>query len=162
MRRIRHTLPVMLAASLAASCGGEAPSDQEAASRPPGEEPPTAEATPNEPMTVLITTPAEGATVDGPDVLVTLDVSGLEIVPAGEDRPRSGHHHLLVNVDLPPLDQPIPNVAGESVHMGAAQTEFELTDLTPGEYRVIALVGDFAHVPLSPLVVDTVRFTVRE
>ncbi len=162
MIRPRLTLPVLLAASLTANCGGEAPSDQAPAAQSAGEEPAAAAAQPATPMTVEITSPADGATVDGPEVLVTLDVSGLEIVPAGEDRPRSGHHHLLVNVDLPPLDQPIPNVPGESIHMGAAQTEFELTDLSPGEYRVIALVGDFAHVPLSPLVVDTVRFTVRE
>lgn len=160
MIRPRLTLPVLLAASLTANCGGEAPSDQEPA-QSAGEEPAAAEAPPAAPMTVEIVSPTDGATVEGPDVLVTLDVSGLEIVPAGEDRPRSGHHHLLVNIDLPALDQPIPNVAGESIHMGAAQTEYELTDLSPGEYRVIALVGDFAHVPLSPLVVDTVRFTVR-
>lgn len=160
MTRDCTKLPVLLATVVALGCAGEAPGDQEPEAQPVAEEPAAEEAA--GPMTVEITSPAEGAVVDGPNVLVTLDVAGLEIVPAGEDRPRSGHHHLLVNIDLPPLDQPIPNVAGESIHMGAAQTEFELADLAPGEYRVIALVGDFAHVPLDPLVVDTVRFTVRE
>ena len=33
----------------------------------------------------------------------------MEIVPAGIDKPESGHHHLLVNVDeLPNMKMPIP------------------------------------------------------
>ena len=37
---------------------------------------------------------------------------GLEkmgVAPAGVDKPNSGHHHLLIDTDLPPLDKPIPN-----------------------------------------------------
>ena len=34
---------------------------------------------------------------------------GMGVAPAGVERPNSGHHHLLVDTDLPPLDQPIPN-----------------------------------------------------
>ena len=31
------------------------------------------------------------------------------VAPAGPDRANSGHHHLLIDTELPPLDQPIPN-----------------------------------------------------
>ena len=54
---------------------------------------------------------------------------GMEVAPAGSDRQNSGHHHLLVDAELPPLDQPIPNDFNH-LHFGAGQTEAEVT-LTP-------------------------------
>lgn len=113
-------------------------------------------------MSVRITAPEDGAQLESGNVRVTLDVEGLTVVPAGDMTPRSGHHHLILNADLPPMDAPIPVVEGQYIHLGAGQSEYELTDLAPGEYTVIALVGDFAHVPLDPPVADTVRFVVRE
>lgn len=110
--------------------------------------------------TVRIVTPEDGAVLEGGPVRVTLEVEGVEIVPAGTDQPGSGHHHLLVNVGLPDPTAPIPSLPPSYVHMGQAQTEYDL-ELEPGDYEVIAVVGDWAHVPLQPWVVDTVRFTVR-
>jgi hypothetical protein len=46
------------------------------------------------------------------------------------------------------------------VHLGQAQTEHHFEGVAPGEHRLIAVVADGAHFPLSPLVVDTVVFTV--
>jgi hypothetical protein len=45
--------------------------------------------------------------------------------------------------------------------MGQAQTEYEITGLAAGAHTVIAVVGDGAHMPLTPLVTDTVRFVVQ-
>ena len=115
--------------------------------------------------TVSIDEPAEGATVQGPDVVVRLSAENLEIVAAGVNQPGSGHHHLIhrradkVAVG-PPLDVPIPAIDGRYIHMGKGQTEFVLEGLTPGSYEVIALVGDYLHIPLDPPVADTVNFTV--
>jgi hypothetical protein len=36
-----------------------------------------------------------------------------------------------------------------------------LTGIAPGPHRLIAMVGDAGHVPLQPLLVDTVNFVVR-
>ncbi len=113
------------------------------------------------PASVQIVQPADGATVTGGSVLVTLEVSGLTIAPAGTMDPATGHHHLVVDAGLPALGAPIPTTPGTFVHMGQAQTEFELTGLSSGEHMVIAVVGDGVHVPLNPLVVDTVRFIVE-
>jgi hypothetical protein len=157
IRRHAELACALLALGLAA-CGGGDVADEQA----PATEAAEAAAPEPGPMSVQITSPAEGAELDGASVVVSLDVSGLTIVPAGDQTPQSGHHHLIVNADLPPMDQPIPSVEGQYIHMGAGQTEFELTDLPPGPYRVIALVGDFAHVPLDPPVADTVHFRVRE
>ena len=110
--------------------------------------------------TVKITTPSNGATVTGP-VKVTLKATGVEIVPATDERPGTGHHHLFVDRDLTPTNDTIPRGVTGILHLGRGQTEFVLDSLKPGPHRVIAVVADWKHVPLKPLVVDTVRFTVK-
>ena len=110
---------------------------------------------------VRISQPVAGARVAGGSVLVTLEVSGLTIAPAGTMEPGTGHHHLVVDAELPAAGLPIPATPGVYIHMGQAQTEYELTGLAAGEHTVIAVVGDGAHIPLSPWVVDTVRFVVQ-
>ncbi len=112
-------------------------------------------------MRVHITEPADGATIEGNSVRVVFEVENLEVVPAGVMDPGTGHHHLVVNADLTPADQPIPAIEGSHIHFGLAQTEYEMTDLAPGDYTIIAVVADGVHVPLQPWVVDTVRFSVR-
>lgn len=112
-------------------------------------------------MRVHITEPADGSTAEGNSVRVVFEVDNLEVVEAGIMDPGTGHHHLLINADLTPPDLPIPAVEGSYVHFGLAQTEYEMTDLAPGDYTIIAVVADGLHVPLQPWVVDTVRFTVR-
>jgi hypothetical protein len=109
---------------------------------------------------VKITAPTNGATVSGP-VKVTLQATGVEIVPATDERPGTGHHHLFVDHDLTPLGDTIPRGVTGILHLGRGQTEFVLDSLKPGPHRVIAVVADWKHVPLKPLVIDTVRFTVK-
>ncbi len=110
---------------------------------------------------VRIVLPAEGAMVEGGSVLITLEVSGLTIAPAGTMEPGTGHHHLVVDAELPAAGAAIPTTPGVHIHMGQGQTEYELTGLEAGEHTVIAVVGDGVHIPLSPFVVDTVRFVVE-
>jgi hypothetical protein len=100
--------------------------------------------------------------VVGGSVLVMLEVSGLTIAPAGTMEPGTGHHHLVVDAELPVAGLPIPATPGVHIHMGQGQTEYELTGLAAGEHTVIAVVGDGAHIPLSPWVADTVRFVVEQ
>ena len=150
--KLTRTASLMLMVALATGCGegsGEEEPDGGA-----GDE----AAAPS--MAVRLVEPTDGAVIEGSSLRIVLEVEGLEIVPAGTVQPRSGHHHLLVNTDLTPAGQPIPASPGVHIHLGQAQTEYDLTDLEPGDYTVIAVVGDAAHVPLDPLVVDTVTFTV--
>jgi len=109
---------------------------------------------------VKIVAPANGATVSGP-VKVILQATGVEIVAATVERPGTGHHHLFVDHDLTPADDTIPRGVTGILHLGRGQTEFVLDSLGPGPHRVIAVVANWKHVPLKPLVVDTVRFTVK-
>jgi hypothetical protein len=109
---------------------------------------------------VRITAPAPGDTVSG-EVSVALTASGIEIAPASEHRPGTAHHHLFVDRDLTPAGEKMPAGTPGLVHLGKGDSTFTLEDLTPGEHRVIAVLGDSAHVPLVPLAADTVTFTVQ-
>jgi hypothetical protein len=59
---------------------------------------------------VYIISPKDGDTVTNP-FKVLFGLSGMGIAPAGVDRPNTGHHHLLIDVNEP-LDpnEPIPQV----------------------------------------------------
>ncbi len=110
--------------------------------------------------TVTIVTPVSGALINGSEINVTLS-STVEILPAGDMTPGTGHHHLYLNADLTPIDQPVPTVPGSIIHMGDASSAYTFSDVEPGEYRLIAVVADGVHMPLDPWVVDTVTFTVE-
>jgi hypothetical protein len=98
-----------------------------------------------------------GATIPS-KLTVHFGLRNMGVVPAGTDRPNSGHHHLLIDSDLPPLDQPIPNDFNH-LHFGAGQTETELT-LNPGEHTLQLLMGDKDHIPHTPPVMSP-RIKVR-
>ena len=109
---------------------------------------------------VQIVLPAEGPFEEGSSVMVTLEVSGLTIAPAGTTDPGTGHHHLMIDRDLPVGGLLIPSFPGQ-VHLGQGQLEYEIEGLDAGEHMIIAVVGDGTHIPLDPWVVDTVRFVIE-
>jgi len=143
-----------------AACSVDAPADEMPSEEAPATEAPAAPAQ-GEGGSVTITSPAQGATLDGPNLEVTLRVEGISIVPAGQQEPMSGHHHIFLDADLTEPGVPIPSVPGEIVHMGDASTTYTFEGVEPGEHRIIAVVGDWQHVPLQPWVVDTVTVTIR-
>jgi hypothetical protein len=75
------------------------------------------------------------------------------IAPASSDRENSGHHHLLIDTELPALDQPIPNDFNH-LHVGAGQTEATIT-LKGGEHTLQLLLGDRDHIPHTPPVLSS-------
>lgn len=135
-----------------AGCGGDA-GDQSQDAAPEAESAPAA-------GTVTIVEPADGAELDAGPVLFVLETDGVEIVAAGNMDPGTGHHHLIVDADVD-WALPIPNDPGVHYHMGQAETELTLTDLAPGEHRIIAVVADGVHIPLDPPVADTITVVVR-
>ena len=96
---------------------------------------------------VYILWPPDGAVIKG-GFWVRMGLSGAGIAPAGVEKPNTGHHHLLVDTDLPPLDQPIPNDRNH-LHFGLGQTEARI-DLPPGKHTLQLLLGDANHVPDQP------------
>jgi hypothetical protein len=99
--------------------------------------------------------------IAGRSVHVVLQTTGIEIAPAAERKPGTAHHHLFLDVDVTPVDAPIPAGVKGIWHLGRGQTEFRLDSVAPGRHRLIDVLGDADHVPLKPLVADTVRFTVK-
>lgn len=91
--------------------------------------------------------PEDGAVLESP-VKVKFGLSGMGVAPAGVDVNNTGHHHLLVDTDLPPLDKPIPSDENH-IHFGGGQTETTL-ELEPGRHTLQLLLGDHTHVPHDP------------
>ena len=100
---------------------------------------------------VFFITPADGDTVPNP-VRVEFGITGMSVAPAGMQAENSGHHHLLIDTDLPALDLPIP-ADGNHIHFGDGSTWTELT-LAPGEHTLQLLLADHAHFPHDPPVMS--------
>ncbi|MEJ2203186.1 MAG: DUF4399 domain-containing protein [Gemmatimonadota bacterium] len=149
-----HGSPLLISLILGLSACG-APADESA----PASE--ADESTASEGPSVAILGPAEGMSVDGPQVEVSLAAAGIRIVPAGEVVPGTGHHHLYLDADLGEPGVPVPTVPGRVVHLGTGVSEYTFEDVPPGEHRIIAVIADGLHVPIQPWVVDTVDFVVR-
>jgi hypothetical protein len=99
----------------------------------------------------------DGATVPA-KLKLNFGLRNMNVAPAGTERENSGHHHLLIDTELPPLDQPIPNDFNH-LHFGGGQTEAEIT-LKPGEHTLQLLMGDKDHIPHTPPVMSQ-RIRVR-
>ena len=93
---------------------------------------------------------------------VQFGLSGMGIAPAGVEKEKTGHHHLLVDTKLSAeeLKGAIPNDQ-QHLHFGGGQTETMLT-LPPGEHTLQLVFANWSHVPfdppiMSPIITVTVR-----
>ena len=53
--------------------------------------------------------PANGQVIKGGKFWLRMGLKGMGVAPAGVVWPNTGHHHVLIDTDPPPLDEPIPN-----------------------------------------------------
>lgn len=79
---------------------------------------------------------------------VWFGLRNMGVAAKGVDIPNTGHHHLLIDTDLPPFDEEIPSDR-QHIHFGAGQTETML-DLPPGKHTLQLLMGDANHIPHNP------------
>jgi hypothetical protein len=108
---------------------------------------------------LYVISPEDGAVVSSP-VTVRFGLSGMGVAPAGVSLPRTGHHHLIVDAELPPVDRPVPSDTNH-IHFGGGQTETTV-DLAPGKHTLQLLLGDHNHVPHDPPIVsERITITVR-
>ena len=110
---------------------------------------------------VYIVSPKDGAKVKGP-VTVVFGLKGMGIAPAGIKFENTGHHHLLIDAEVPAdLSQPL--AANEhSMHFGKGQTETSLT-LAPGKHTLQLVFGDYTHTPHDPAVISKkITITVQK
>ncbi|MGI9247808.1 MAG: DUF4399 domain-containing protein [Woeseiaceae bacterium] len=108
---------------------------------------------------VFFITPADGATVSNP-IRIEFGIEGMAVVKAGNSQPDSGHHHLLIDTELPDLGLPVPADANH-VHFGDGSTSTEIT-LEPGQHTLCLLLGDHLHIPHDPpLMSNPITITVE-
>ncbi len=104
--------------------------------------------------------PNDGEVIDARRFRVWFGLRHMGVAPAGVEKANTGHHHLLIDTDLPPDDQPIPNDRNH-LHFGGGQTE-TMVELAPGSHTLQLVMGDHNHVPHNPPVVSPrITITVR-
>jgi len=96
---------------------------------------------------VYIESPENGALVQSP-VEIVFALDGMELAPAGTYATDTGHHHLIIDNELPDLGMPIPS-DNNHLHFGKAQDRV-LLDLEPGLHTLQLLLGDGSHIPHQP------------
>ena len=96
--------------------------------------------------------PNNGEVIQRNNFRVWFGLRKMGIAPAGVDKPKTGHHHLIVDASLPPMDEEIP-ADKNHLHFGKGQTETRLT-LPSGTHTLQLLLGDLDHVPHNPPVVS--------
>jgi len=104
-------------------------------------------------------TPEDGQTLGG-KITVRFGLTGMGVAPAGVTLDGTGHHHLIVDSPLPPMNLPIAKDANH-LHFGNGQTETTL-ELAPGEHTLQLVLADANHIPHEPPVVSKqIRITVK-
>lgn len=108
---------------------------------------------------VYIISPQDGATVSSP-LTVVFGLKGMGVAPAGVEKEKTGHHHLVIDADLPAADEPVP--ADDNYrHFGGGQTETTV-ELAPGPHTLQLIMGDQNHIPHDPPVVsEKISVTVK-
>ena len=96
---------------------------------------------------VYIESPENGALVQSP-VEIVFALDGMELAPAGTYATDTGHHHLIIDNELPDLGMPIPS-DNNHLHFGKAQDRV-LLNLEPGLHTLQLLLGDGSHIPHQP------------
>jgi hypothetical protein len=112
------------------------------------------------PPVATIDAPADGWMGSLP-LTFNLTASGTTIAAVADQRSGGAHFHLFVNTDLSPDGEPIPAGQPNVIHLGGGQTSYTFDSLPAGNYRVILVLGDNAHVPLPGQKTDTVNFMVH-
>ena len=107
---------------------------------------------------VYIVSPENGALVQSP-VEIVFALDGMELAPAGTYATGTGHHHLIIDNELPDLGMPIPS-DNNHLHFGKAQDRV-LLDLEPGLHTLQLLLGDGSHIPhQSPLISEKIEIRI--
>ncbi len=94
---------------------------------------------------------------------VQFGLTGMGVAPAGVEKEKTGHHHLLIDAKLSDDEAKAPvAMDAQHMHFGGGQTETTLT-LPPGQHTLQLVLGDWSHIPFSPLVASPViTVTVKQ
>jgi len=107
---------------------------------------------------VYFVEPKNRAVVTSP-FKVAFGIKGMAVEPAGEIKPESGHHHLLIDLDATKQGEVIP-IDEKHMHFGKGQTETEVT-LPPGKYKLTLQFANGAHQSYGKKMSKTIHVTVK-
>lgn len=148
MHQTRTFLAIGLLAALTAACNPPAAEDM---TRPD----------PSEGPKVYFVNLKDGQTVQSP-FKVVFGLKEWGVAPAGIDKPKTGHHHLLIDTTLSDeeMQYAIPMTENHR-HFGGGQTETVLT-LAPGQHTLQLILGDQNHELFTPPIMsEQITVTVR-
>ncbi|GGE74646.1 DUF4399 domain-containing protein [Massilia psychrophila] len=105
--------------------------------------------------------PTDGQVVAaGKPFRVWFGLRHMGVAPKGVAFNNTGHHHLLIDTELPAAGEAIPSNRNH-LHFGAGETETML-ELPPGQHTLQLLMGDENHVPhMPPVQSKKITITVR-
>lgn len=87
----------------------------------------------------------DGQEIEAPYV-VRFGLTGIGIAAITKPVKRTGHHHLLVNNDLPmDFTKPLP-FSDKYIHFGKGQME-QVFNMPPGDYTLRLVFADHRHIP---------------
>ncbi len=98
---------------------------------------------------VYFISPTDGAEVSSP-VTIKFGLKGMGVAPAGTEKAKTGHHHLLIDTKLDDYENSIP-ADEQHRHFGGGQTEATI-ELKPGKHTLQLVLGDHNHIPHKPVV----------
>jgi hypothetical protein len=90
-----------------------------------------------------------------------MDTEGVEVQPEKKEvNEGKGHHHIIVDADLPKeLNQPIGKDA-KHIHMGDGSTCKKIK-LSVGKHIILTLFGKGNHVPYNSALTATITINVK-
>ena len=100
----------------------------------------------------------DGQEVTSP-VLVKMNVSGMEVQPAGEVVKGTGHHHMIIDGSFIKTGDPVP-ASKTHIHYGKGQLEAEL-ELAPGEHTLTLQFANGIHQSYGEAWSKTITITVK-
>lgn len=103
--------------------------------------------TPQPTPEIFFREPADGAMLGG-TFPVVFGLRNYGVAPAGVNMSRTGHFHVLINVEPPAAGVVIPTDSLHR-HFGTGAIESTLT-LAPGTYTLRLVLADFEHKVIGP------------
>lgn len=156
-----NVLTLTAVVALIASCGNTEPAES---NEPVLEEITTIEEVEVDPLaypeeaSVFFVNLENGAEYTSP-VHVEMGIEGMEVQPAGDLVPNTGHHHIVINKGHISKGEVVPADA-DHIHYGKGQTETDL-DLEPGNYSLTLQFANGHHQSYGEALSSTIEITVK-
>jgi len=115
----------------------------------------------SEEPSVVITSPADGAVLDGPNIVVEIEVSGFTMRPPLEPVREANTGYVIYFLDVAPaFDQPTPLGEDLIIHSGRLSETF--FGAAAGQHTLYVCLAYDDHTCIDPALTDSVQITVGQ